>query len=40
MSDEGDWEEIAGKELDSAKKTSYVSWSVSETVINPLAGYD
>jgi hypothetical protein len=31
--------EMARKELDGAKKTSYVSWSYSEIVIDPLPGY-
>jgi hypothetical protein len=33
-------EETTRKELDYAKKTSYVIWSYSETVMNPLPGYD
>jgi hypothetical protein len=37
---EGDWEEMARKELVDVKKTSCVSWSDSETVLNPLPGYD
>jgi hypothetical protein len=36
----GDREEVARKKLDYSKKTSYVSSSGSETVINPLPGYD
>jgi hypothetical protein len=40
MAVEGDYEEMARKEPDSAKKTSCVSWSDGETVINPLPGYD
>jgi hypothetical protein len=30
---------MARKELGSAKKTSSVGWSDSETMINPLPGY-
>jgi hypothetical protein len=40
MAVEGDWEEMASNELDCAKKTSCVIWCYSETVINPLLGYD
>jgi hypothetical protein len=40
MAVEGDWEEMARKELDCDKKTSRVIWSYNETVINPLPGYD
>jgi hypothetical protein len=40
MSDKGDWEEIAKKELDCDMNSSRVIWSYSETVINPLPGYD
>jgi hypothetical protein len=35
---EGDWEKMARKELDCDKKTSYVIWSYSVTVIKPLPG--
>jgi hypothetical protein len=37
---EGDWEEMGRKELNYAKKKSYVIWSYNEIVINPLPGYD
>jgi hypothetical protein len=37
---QGDSEEMAGNELDCAKKSSYVILRESETVINPLPGYD
>jgi hypothetical protein len=37
---EGNWEEIARNKLDCAKMTSCVIWSYSETIINPLPGYD
>jgi hypothetical protein len=40
MEVEGDWEQMARKESDCAKKTSCVNWSYSETVINPVPGYD
>jgi hypothetical protein len=40
MAVQGDWEEMARKELDCAKKTSRVIWSYSGTDINPLPGYD
>jgi hypothetical protein len=40
MAVEDDWEEMARKDLDCDKKTSYVIWSYSGTVINPLPGYD
>jgi hypothetical protein len=33
-------QEMARKGLDCAKKTSCESWSDSETVINPLLGYE
>jgi hypothetical protein len=39
MAVEGDWEEMAKKDLDYDKKTSRMIWSYSETVINPLPGY-
>jgi hypothetical protein len=37
---EGDCEEKARKELEIGKKTSFVIFSYSEKVINPLPGYD
>jgi hypothetical protein len=37
---EGDWEGMARKEFDCAKKASHVIRSYSETVMNPLQGYD
>jgi hypothetical protein len=37
---EGDWEEMARRELGCEKETSYVIWNDSEPVINPLPGYD
>jgi hypothetical protein len=37
---EDNWEEIARKESGGVKKTSFVTWSYSETVITPLPGYD
>jgi hypothetical protein len=40
MAVEGDWEEIARKELGGAKKTSCVIWNDSESFIYPLPGYD
>jgi hypothetical protein len=40
MAVEGDSEEIARNALDCAKKSSCVIWSNSETVKNPLPGYD
>jgi hypothetical protein len=40
MAVEGDWEEMARKDLDCAKKISCMILSDSETVINPLPGYD
>jgi hypothetical protein len=40
MAVEGDWEEMARKELDYDNDTSYVIWSYSGTIINPLPGYD
>jgi hypothetical protein len=40
MAVEDDWYEMARNELDCAKNTSYVNWSYSEAVINPLPGYD
>jgi hypothetical protein len=36
MTVEGEWEETTRKELGCVKNT----WSYSETVINPLPGYD
>jgi hypothetical protein len=40
MAVQGDWKEMARMEFGSAEKTSRVIWSDSETVINPLPGYD
>jgi hypothetical protein len=40
MAVEGDKEEMARNELDCPKKTSCVICSYSETVINPLPGYN
>jgi hypothetical protein len=40
MTVQGDWEEMAKKELGGEKKTSFAIWSDSETVISPLPGYD
>jgi hypothetical protein len=40
MAVEGDWEQIARKKLGGAKNTSCVILSDSETLINPLPGYD
>jgi hypothetical protein len=40
MAVEGDWEEVARKELGDAKETLYVIWSYCEKVIDPLPGYD
>jgi hypothetical protein len=40
MAVQGDWEQMAKKELDCAKKTSHMIWSDSETVINLLPGHD
>jgi hypothetical protein len=40
MAVEGDWEELGRKELGCEKKTSYVIWSDSETILNSLPGYD
>jgi hypothetical protein len=37
---EGDSEEMPRKELGGAKKTSCAILSYSESVINPLPGYD
>jgi hypothetical protein len=40
MAAQGDWEEMARKELGYEEKTSSVIWSDCVTVMNPLAGYD
>jgi hypothetical protein len=40
MAVEGDSEEMARNELDCEKKTSCEILSYSETVTNPLPGYD
>jgi hypothetical protein len=40
MAVEGDWQKMARKELGCAKKTSLVIWCYSETIVNPLPGYD
>jgi hypothetical protein len=37
---QGDWEEMGRKDLGGEKNSSCVIWSDSETVINPLPGYD
>jgi hypothetical protein len=40
MAVQGDLEETARKKSDRGKETSYVICSYSETVINPIPGYD
>jgi hypothetical protein len=40
MGVEDDREEMERKELGGDKKTSHVIWNYSETMINPLPGYD
>jgi hypothetical protein len=40
MADLGDLEKMARKETEYDTKTSCVIWSYSETVTNPLPGYD